>query len=205
MAHAFRGWPRAPEWEAGGVIWGSAVSPPSPAASFRSQWEYVPHVRIRVDPRLKVPVERQALETILVNLISNAVRYGAPPITVTARVGDHIVLTVDDQGRGVSQAFERRLFEPFARSEPSRHDSAGLGLGLAIARLTAEDQGARLTHEYTPRGARFQLVLAADELPSARQPLAWLGKRLLRDRAVHPVDPPAGGVGSAFSGVSPHG
>jgi hypothetical protein len=145
---------------------------------------YVPHVRIRVDPDLKVRFERRALETILVNLISNAVRYGAPPITVSASVGERTVLTVEDEGRGVPVTFEARLFEPFARSERSRHDTAGLGLGLAIARLTAEDYGARLIHVHTARGARFQLLFPPDQRLGARDRLTRVGKRLLRNREV---------------------
>jgi signal transduction histidine kinase len=121
--------------------------------------DYTPHVRFQIDPHLTVDADRAALDRVLLNLVSNAVRYGRGPITISAEANRDFVLTVQDQGRGVSPEFVPRLFEPFARSEESTHASPGLGLGLAIARMTADDCGGALTYEPAQKGARFRLTL----------------------------------------------
>jgi glycosyltransferase involved in cell wall biosynthesis len=128
-------------------------------------WSTAPNftadVRIHIDPQLAIEGDRAAFNTILVNLVSNAVRYGSPPITIAAEIDEEFTLTVHDEGRGVSPAFAPRLFDPFSRSSESEHASAGLGLGLAVAALSARDAGGRLTHEATDSGARFRLVFGS--------------------------------------------
>lgn len=105
--------------------------------------------------------DRNALDRIVSNLVTNAFRYGQPPVTVRAERSDrHFRLTVEDCGRGVAPEFVPDLFERFSRSEGSRVDATGTGLGLAIARAYARAHGGDLFYEdATPHGARFQLVL----------------------------------------------
>jgi signal transduction histidine kinase len=105
--------------------------------------------------------DRNALDRILSNLVSNAFRYGQPPVIVRAEQSDrHFRLTVEDQGHGVAAEFIPDLFERFTRSEGSRKNTAGTGLGLAIARSYARAHGGDLFYEDAqPHGARFKLVL----------------------------------------------
>jgi signal transduction histidine kinase len=105
--------------------------------------------------------DRNALERIVSNLVTNALRYGVPPITVRAvRTDNHFRLTVEDCGAGVAPEFVPDLFERFSRSEGSRANAVGTGLGLAIARSYARAHGGDLLYEDAdPHGARFQLVL----------------------------------------------
>ncbi|MGZ4340491.1 MAG: sensor histidine kinase [Gaiellaceae bacterium] len=107
--------------------------------------------------------DRSALERIVSNLVTNACRYGAPPVTVRAEQTDrHFRLSVEDRGRGVAAEFVPDLFERFSRGEGSREDAVGTGLGLAIARSYARAHGGELLYENaTPHGARFMLVLPA--------------------------------------------
>jgi len=107
--------------------------------------------------------DRSALERIVTNLVTNAFRYGAPPVTVRAEQTDrHFRLSVEDCGRGVSAEFVPNLFERFSRSEGSRPGTVGTGLGLAIARSYARAHGGDLLYEdASPHGARFMLVLPA--------------------------------------------
>jgi signal transduction histidine kinase len=107
--------------------------------------------------------DRAALERIVTNLVTNAFRYGAPPVTVRAEQSDrHFRLSVEDCGDGVSAAFVPDLFERFSRSEASRAGSVGTGLGLAIARSYARAHGGDLLYEdAAPHGAKFMLVLPA--------------------------------------------
>jgi signal transduction histidine kinase len=121
-------------------------------------------VRIEVDPRLVAHVDTDALDRILSNLIVNAFRYGAPPVTVTARQNDrHFRLTVEDCGEGVPPEFVPDLFERFTRSRGARERIGGTGLGLAIARSYAQAHRGDLIYEPAhPQGARFQLVLPVE-------------------------------------------
>jgi signal transduction histidine kinase len=107
--------------------------------------------------------DRAALERIVTNLVTNAFRYGQPPVTVRAEQSDrHFRLSVEDRGGGVSAEFVPDLFERFSRSEGSRAGSVGTGLGLAIARSYARAHGGDLLYEdAAPHGAKFMLVLPA--------------------------------------------
>ena len=107
--------------------------------------------------------DRSALERIVSNLVTNAFRYGVPPVTVRAEQTDrHFRLSVEDRGSGVSAEFVPDLFERFSRSDGSRAGAVGTGLGLAIARSYARAHGGDLLYEdATPHGARFMLVLPA--------------------------------------------
>ena len=122
------------------------------------------------DPRaveLDVPddavatVDRNVLDRVIGNLITNAFRYGAPPVIVSAeRTDRHLRVSVEDRGRGVAPEFIPDLFERFSRSEGSRASATGTGLGLAIARSYARAHGGDLIYEdVVPCGARFRLVL----------------------------------------------
>lgn len=121
--------------------------------------DYAPKIGIHVDPTLTIDADIVGMETIVANLISNAVRYGDVPITVSVDAGDEFTLTVEDSGRGVADAFTPHLFEAFARSEESREEAAGAGLGLAVARMAAEAAGGSLVYERARTGgACFRLV-----------------------------------------------
>jgi two-component system sensor histidine kinase KdpD len=105
---------------------------------------------VRADPVLT--------ERILVNLLHNAVRHGAPPVRLEARVrGDRLELAVSDAGRGLDPAVAATAFSPFVSGGPR----GGLGVGLALSRGLAEAQGGTLRLEPVTRGASFVLSLPA--------------------------------------------
>jgi len=106
-------------------------------------------------------VDRNVLDRVVGNLITNAFRYGQPPVIVSAeRTDNHLRITVEDRGKGVSADFVPDLFERFSRSEGSRASAVGTGLGLAIARSYARAHGGDLIYEDAePGGAKFRLVL----------------------------------------------
>jgi signal transduction histidine kinase len=118
---------------------------------------------VEVDaPRdLVAAVDSSAFERVISNLITNALRYGAPPVIVRAKQTDnHFRVSVEDRGPGVSADFVPNLFERFSRSESSRARAGGTGLGLAIARAYARAHGGDLFYEpVRPHGARFELVV----------------------------------------------
>ncbi len=125
---------------------------------------YAPQIQLHVDPSLTIEWSEPGFETIVTNLISNAVRYGSAPIVISATADDRFELVVEDGGRGVSAEFVPRLFEPFSRSGASSTEMAGAGLGLAIARMAAEHDDGTLVYEDATPGARFRLVLPGHTL-----------------------------------------
>ncbi|MEN4902951.1 ATP-binding protein [Luteimonas sp. TWI1437] len=102
-----------------------------------------------------------ALRRALSNLIDNAVRYtGAAEIELHTR-DDRLYVDVVDRGPGIPAEARARLVQPFQRLERSRsRDTGGAGLGLAVARSTAQRHGGAL--ELLDRdggGLRARLVL----------------------------------------------
>jgi signal transduction histidine kinase len=121
-------------------------------------------VSVEAPAELEVNVDPNAIDRVVGNLLTNALRYGAPPVTVSAEHKDqHIRIRVEDSGAGVASEFVPFLFERFRRSGQGRQREAGIGLGLAIARSYAHAHGGDLL--YAPRhptGASFELVLPAE-------------------------------------------
>jgi signal transduction histidine kinase len=123
-------------------------------------------VEVDVDPELEALVDPHALDRILSNLVANAFRYGAPPVTVSAERNDnHFRVAVEDHGEGVKAEFVPALFERFSRSDDARKKVHGAGLGLAIARSFARAHGGDLLYSHTSHsGARFEFVLPVGPL-----------------------------------------
>ncbi len=114
-------------------------------------------VELEIPEDLAVVVDPIVLDRVLSNLLSNAVRYGAPPIVVTAEQrGQHLRLVVEDGGEGVPEELQPRLFERFATGG----GSGGTGLGLAIARAYARAHGGDVIYDPRERGARFELIVS---------------------------------------------
>jgi signal transduction histidine kinase len=120
-------------------------------------------VEVAVPADTEASLDRNVLDRVIGNLITNAFRYGEPPVIVSAeRTDRHIRITVEDRGHGVAPEFVPDLFERFSRSEGSRSSAVGTGLGLAIARSYARAHGGDLVYEDAePIGAKFRLVLPA--------------------------------------------
>ncbi len=127
-------------------------------------------IEVAIDAALEADADPVAFDRIVSNLVTNALRYGLPPIVVDARQTDrHFRLTVEDRGAGVPTEFVPELFERFTRSSDARERAAGTGLGLAIARSYAHAHRGDLLYEPAqPSGARFQLVLPAASLLDPR-------------------------------------
>jgi two-component system osmolarity sensor histidine kinase EnvZ len=112
-------------------------------------------------------VRPKALTRAVVNLLDNARKYGAEPITLkTWRGHDEIVIDVADSGPGIPEAELERIKRPFTRLESARTDTTGTGLGLAIVE--------RITHLH---GGRFDLLNRPEGGLTARLRLPAAGFR----------------------------
>ena len=116
-------------------------------------------VRVEVN-EARALVDPDHLQRILFNYVGNALKYGAPPISVEARhAGEWVEVVVRDSGRGVPDEFRPRLFDKFARGETSG-EVEGTGLGLSIVRGLARANGGDTWYEQNrPRGACFGVRL----------------------------------------------
>ncbi|MFI9644849.1 sensor histidine kinase [Streptomyces sp. NPDC052040] len=111
------------------------------------------------DPRIAVDARR--IDVALANLIGNALRHGAAPVTVRAAVtGDSAVIEVADRGPGIPDEVLPHVFDRFYKSDAARTRSEGSGLGLAIARENVRLHHGTLTAANLPGGgAVFTITL----------------------------------------------
>jgi signal transduction histidine kinase len=119
-------------------------------------------VDVQVPVDLSVLVDPVAFDRIVSNLVTNALRYGEPPVVVRSELRDgDMCVVVEDRGPGVPEEFVPRLFERFSRAESERRRE-GAGLGLSIAQSYAQAHGGHIAYvPAEPHGARFELVLPA--------------------------------------------
>jgi signal transduction histidine kinase len=122
-----------------------------------------------LDEDLWVVADPDRVEQIVANLLSNALRYGAPPVEVAARPeGDWVWLEVKDHGEGVPASFEPLLFERFTRGPGSaERSSQGTGLGLAIVAKLAELHGGQVA--YRRDGDATVFAVSLPHLGQARE------------------------------------
>lgn len=141
-------------------------------------------VRLAAPPRRAhwALADPRAVEQVLLNLLSNAIKYNRPAgmVKVALSRGDeHMFVAVTDEGGGLSEAQQARLFQPFNRLGAEQRRVEGTGLGLVIARQLAASMGGELKVASRPgKGSTFTLSLPAGTAPTGG-----------RHRA-DPLDPP---------------
>jgi len=115
---------------------------------------------------LTVRLDRRRFDVILANLVGNALRHGALPVTVTAGLqpdgqGDNrLTVDVRDHGDGLPPAAIPHLFDRFYKADTARARSEGSGLGLAIAWENARLHGGHIdAGNHSGGGALFSASL----------------------------------------------
>lgn len=113
-------------------------------------------VVIDVADDLTVWCDCDSFEQVLLNLIDNAIKYGASggQLSISAiSMGDKAVLRLCDNGPGVPLRLRKNLFLPFHRADDSiTATQPGCGLGLSISRRLLRDMGGELDYEPNPDG-----------------------------------------------------
>jgi signal transduction histidine kinase len=102
------------------------------------------------------------LQLILGNLLGNATKYGAPPVTITvANDSDYVRIHIADHGEGIPEDFLPHLFDRFSRADSGvATTKAGTGLGLYFVHQLARASGLTVDHRSNqPHGAVFTLAL----------------------------------------------
>ncbi|WP_342739193.1 ATP-binding protein [Bradyrhizobium sp. B117] len=102
------------------------------------------------------------------NLVENAVRFGAEVTIRLDASSTTLVIDVEDDGPGISDARKQEMLEPFVRGDDARtmDDSTGFGLGLSIARAIAIAHGGELSlHDREPHGLIVRMQLPIWQAP----------------------------------------
>jgi two-component system phosphate regulon sensor histidine kinase PhoR len=119
------------------------------------------------DKTQKVITNIQLLEQALINLIDNAVKYSDKGTDVEVKAGisdqQEVVISVKDQGPGIPEKHQPRLFERFYRVDKGRSRKlGGTGLGLAIVKHIVTIHKGRVAVESEPgKGSTFFIFLPA--------------------------------------------
>ena len=122
-------------------------------------------VTLRSDGHATTLIDARRLDTIVGNLVGNALDHGAPPVTVTVgTAADTVQVSVADGGDGIAPQHLARVFERFYKADRAR-SAGGTGLGLAIARENARLHGGDITVDSRPgHGTTFTLSLPRREV-----------------------------------------
>ncbi len=121
-------------------------------------------IALDLHPVQDVSADPVLLQRVVVNLVSNALRFapaGAPPLLTTSEHGARVQLRVVDTGPGIPAERREDVFVPFQRLGDT-DNSAGVGLGLALSKGFVEAMGGTLDAEDTPGGGLTMVV----ELPA---------------------------------------
>jgi len=134
-------------------------------------------IRVEVSDGLRpVLADRDAVDRILKNLISNAIKYSprGGPVLIRAACAandpDGVELSVEDHGLGIPPEALDRIFEKHYRVPArDRTGARGLGIGLALVKSLVEAQGGNITVSSQPgRGSRFRVTLPVAPEPEPR-------------------------------------
>jgi two-component system sensor histidine kinase KdpD len=122
-------------------------------------------VETDVPSDLLLKIDPVLFEQVLINLIENATKHGAPPFSIIARrVAGTVVIEVADRGAGLPDGDRTTLFDKFVRASTA----PGAGLGLAVVRAIVHAHGGTVAAENRPGGgAVFRVVLPTPAPPSA--------------------------------------
>jgi signal transduction histidine kinase len=111
---------------------------------------------------LPVTLDRLAVEQILDNLVSNALKYGArKPIEITAEItGEQVRVQVRDHGAGISEQDRGRIFQRFERAVGQGEQRSGFGVGLWVVGQFVEAMNGQIMVDPAPGGgSRFTVIL----------------------------------------------
>jgi signal transduction histidine kinase/ActR/RegA family two-component response regulator len=114
--------------------------------------------------------DSQRLNQVLLNLISNAIKYGGSDsevIVIVDGIGDRARIRVIDTGPGIPDEHLGKLFTPFERGSAQGSDIEGSGLGLALTKNLIESMAGEIGVETGPGGSTFWFALPVGEEPQA--------------------------------------
>ena len=110
---------------------------------------------------ITIPLPTETIGIVLAHLADNAAQHGATRLTLAAtRSGQSTILTVSDNGEGISEGNRDRIFQPFFTT---RRESGGTGMGLDIVRALLRAHNADIALQSSAMGAEFQVLPATSD------------------------------------------
>jgi CheY-like chemotaxis protein len=128
---------------------------------------------VTLDSNQYVKADRRRLHQVLLNLLSNGIKYNVPAGKVEVFcenvASGRVRINISDTGIGIPREFQNRVFAPFDRLHADQTDVQGTGLGLALSRKLIELMGGRIGVESEPgSGSTFWIDLPLTKAPSKR-------------------------------------
>lgn len=116
------------------------------------------------DLAIAVYVDPLRIAQVMSNLLSNAAKYSPEHNSVVIsieKIDSYVKVSVHDQGKGIPQEFQSRIFTKFAQADSSdTRQKGGTGLGLNISKAIVESQGGNLDFTSSPQtGTTFSFTL----------------------------------------------
>ena len=134
------------------------------------------HVRVQVEALEGLPLleaDRNKIKQVLLNLISNAIKYNRPHGSIILRAEnqeEQMVISVQDTGIGIPEPALPHIFEKFYRVREHENVAAGTGLGLSISKQIVQGHGGQIGVKSKPGvGTLFTISLP---LRSRTRPMA---------------------------------
>ena len=122
----------------------------------------------------ELPGDRRMLQHLVRNLIDNAHTHGVPPVDVEIQEENGAIsLTVSDEGTGIPESEQEKVFQPFYRAR-AKQNVPGYGLGLALVQRIAEAHGGSVSIRTTPKssvcvGFSLRSAVRTDDTTPARE------------------------------------
>ena len=117
-----------------------------------------------VPPKIKIPqvmADKEKLRQVMNNMIDNAIKYtpsGGTIVTSLTKTKTDIRFEVADNGKGISPEDQKAIFEKYSRGKESIKQSAGLGLGMYVAKVIVAQHKGRLWAESKGEGKGSQFI-----------------------------------------------
>jgi signal transduction histidine kinase len=119
-------------------------------------------VEAEIDQEAVVNIDADRVRQLLVNLLSNAVRYGGTQVKLLVLTGEDLLIEVHDDGAGVPTRYQEKIWDKFERGAHRLDASSpGLGIGLSVVKAVAESHGGSATYRDSELlgGACFSVLI----------------------------------------------
>ena len=142
-------------------------------------------ISIMKEPDLpEIPLNVDSISRAFMNILSNAIKYSPDGKRIKIRAersrdGEYVEVSVEDQGPGLSEKDQKRVFDRFYRVENATHSVKGTGLGLHLVKVTIEKhhQGQVFVNSKEGEGSTFGFRLPIN--PKPEEPEEYIPKHQL--------------------------
>ena len=124
----------------------------------------------------EVPLNHESISRVINNILSNAIKYSPDGSRIKiraerARTGDFVEVSVEDQGPGIPEEYQSKIFDRFFRIENATHSIKGTGLGLHLVKISVEKHhgGEVFVRSKVGEGSTFGFRLPINPKPGNKE------------------------------------